>query len=482
MGALAEAGKEAVPGLTKALEHQDAAYWACLVLAEIGPDAKDAVPALVKLLQTDNRPEVRREAMIALAGIGADAAVPALVQALEDDQEGINAGPAVYALGSIGVKAKAAEGKIKEIADSPDTPPLLQTVSLWALARMNPEDEALVREVVPKLAEALKSPKPEARAAAAQALLDLDPDPEIARPVLKKVMEDAEPEVLNDILDALAGLGEKAVPRLIAALDVEEMRAKAATIIARIGPPAKEAVPALIAALEDQSPETCCEVLFALAAIGPDAAEGVPALVKALGNPEANVCYGACYALGKIGPAAMPAKAQLLATLDSEDPFLAMAGAWALAQIDPNSPETAKKSVPVLIKALAEPDPMTRTQAADALGLLGALAKEAEAALTEAQKDESEIVREAAAGALKKIGAVAPPDEAGQPVPPAKGSKVVTAADDVPLKVGARHLAELPKGTEMEVLDVRGNWVGVRVRVGDETKIGWVHRSHVEQP
>ena len=70
------------------------------------------------------------------------------------------------------------------------------------------------------------------------------------------------------------------MPRLIEALKEEEVRPKAAAIIARIGPPAKAAVPALIEALGDKSAETRNEILFALAAIGPAAAEAIPVLEK----------------------------------------------------------------------------------------------------------------------------------------------------------------------------------------------------------
>ncbi len=55
--AVADAGPKAVPALIVALKNEKAAYWACLVLREIGPAAKDAVPALVEKLQ-DPRPEI----------------------------------------------------------------------------------------------------------------------------------------------------------------------------------------------------------------------------------------------------------------------------------------------------------------------------------------------------------------------------------------------------------------------------------------
>lgn len=404
MDAMAEQGKEVVPPLIRALEHKEACYWACLVLAEIGPDAEAAVGALVKLLESDDRPEVQREAILALAAIGpkAVAAVPALTKVL-GDTDGINVGVAVYALGAIGPKAKAAQETIEKLSEREDTEPLLRTISLWALARMNPDDKQLVGEVVPRLVNMLKSPRPELRTAAARALIDLDPDPEIVRPALDKAMEGADPEVLDHVLDALASLGEKAVPRLIAALKHEEVRPRAAAILARIGPTAKAAVPALIEALGDKNPETRSEVLFALAAIGPGAKQAVPAVARALSDPEMDVRYAACYALGKIGPAAMSAKAELQKRLTSPDRFLRQASAWALAQIHPACPATSAMSVPILIHAMGAPDAMTRLEAAKSLRCLGPRAKDAVPALKKALHDDNEQVRAVAAEALKAI-------------------------------------------------------------------------------
>ena len=66
--AVAEPAPKAVPGLIEALKNDKAAYWACLVLRDIGPAAKDAVPALVEKLK-DPRPEIRREAVLTLAAM-----------------------------------------------------------------------------------------------------------------------------------------------------------------------------------------------------------------------------------------------------------------------------------------------------------------------------------------------------------------------------------------------------------------------------
>src|SRR5206468_4069120 len=66
--AVSEAGPTALPALKEALKDKKAAYWACLILREMGPEAKEAVPELIAALK-DQRPEVRREAALALGAM-----------------------------------------------------------------------------------------------------------------------------------------------------------------------------------------------------------------------------------------------------------------------------------------------------------------------------------------------------------------------------------------------------------------------------
>ena len=74
-------------------------------------------------------------------------------------------------------------------------------------------------------------------------MIDLESDPDIVRPLMKKAIADAGPEALDDILDALASLGKRAVPRLIEALEHEEVRGKAAAIIVCHNHPSSDPTP-----------------------------------------------------------------------------------------------------------------------------------------------------------------------------------------------------------------------------------------------
>jgi HEAT repeat protein len=77
-------------------------------------------------------------------------------------------------------------------------------------------------------------------------------------------------------------------------------RNAAAYAIGGMGPAAKAAVPALIAALEDPEPAVRFPVCIALREIGPEAREAVPALTKALDDRNDDVAAMARKAIIKI--------------------------------------------------------------------------------------------------------------------------------------------------------------------------------------
>jgi HEAT repeat protein len=398
---LTEGGKDSVPFLVEALKNKKTAYWACLVINQIGPDAKDTVPGLAALL-ADKDPLTRREAAMALAEIGpaAAAAIPQLTKALDDKMDCVSA---TYALGIIGKANAEAEAKIRKNLESPDE--VLSVGSIWTLARLHPEDKKLVREATEKLVVGLKAKDELARLAAARALAALKPGPEISIAVLDKALQGADEEVIRDALRALAaGLGPDAVPKLVEALKHEKARFYVVCMLGDKGPDAKAAVGELVKLLDDKNPDVQNEVPMALAKIGPAAKDAVPALVKALAEKEGHVRYGVAYALGRIGPQAIEAAPALVQMLDGQDESLLLISAWALTNIEPKNAKTAAKSVPILTRGLGDKTAVFRQGSAEGLKNLGALGKPAAAALKKALKDEDKGVREMAAEALKAVG------------------------------------------------------------------------------
>jgi HEAT repeat protein len=397
MHAVADTKGAAVPALVEALKNEAAAYWACVILRDIGPDAKAAVPALVEMLN-DPRPEIRREAVLALAAIGSTDSIEKLVPLLKDETSRT---PATFALGALGQIPPDAESIVRANVKGDDK--MLGTVSLWALARVHPQDMKLKREAITQLVARLSDEDPFVRGAAARALSDLPPSPEIAIPIFEKALADADETTTSYMLDALAGMGPKAVPRLIGALKYKSMRPQVAYILGQIGPPAAPATEALAKLVNDEDHNVNIEAAHALAKIGPGAKAAVPALIVALEGTEGKPTHAAAYALGMIGPNAASAEPALLEVINRHDDSRSLIGAWALVRIRGPSADTAAKVMSELLIGLESPVPESRKAAAETLGSLGVHAKSALPQLKRATQDDDKDVRAAATKALESI-------------------------------------------------------------------------------
>jgi HEAT repeat protein len=402
---IAEIGKPAVPTLLRASSDESLAPWCCIALGAIGPDAADAVPALTKMLSADHPPKLRLEAAMALASIG-PASAPALPELTKilDGKDAVALPGAIYAIGKIGPPAKSAEKRLRELAGGADA--FDRVIASWAILKIHPDNQKMLNDSLPLFVTALVDKEPRMRVAATKALLDLKPDPQTIMPAIGKAMDGASAAALENIVEIIGGAGASAVPNLVKALKEESLRPKVAVILARIGPEAKGAAPALAEIVEnDKSPVARREALIALGAIGPFAAEQTPAIAKVLHGDDSQLRAAACYSLGKIGPLALSAKADLLECLKADDELCYMAAAWALARIDPNCPEGSKKSVPCLVKSLYHADPHVRFEAINSLQLFGSQAKEAVPALKKVAADDPQAaIRMAAIEAIKIVG------------------------------------------------------------------------------
>ncbi|OHB85184.1 MAG: hypothetical protein A2V98_20435 [Planctomycetes bacterium RBG_16_64_12] len=402
LNATAEAGEAAVPGLIEALKNDELAYWACVVLRDIGPSAKAAVPALAEKLN-DPRPDIRLQAVLAL-GAMKEASLPVVPQlaALLGDDHARTA--ATFVLGQLGNIPADAEQTIRSNAKSDDR--FLSTVSHWALARVHPEDTDLRREATEQLVARLKDEDPFVRVVAAQALTALPPAPEITIPIWEKAMKDADETTVHHALDALASLGAPAVPRFVDILEKhKELRVEAAYALGQMGPTAAAATDALAKLVADENLHVATEAILALGKIGPAAKSAVPALCAAFEKEGEKNTHAIIFALGNIGPQAAAAEPMVLKAMESKDKALAVIAARTLMEIQPPSAssQAAAKAVPVLVSGLGDSLPETRKAAAESLAALGPLARKAVPALEKATKDDVKAVREAAAKALKSI-------------------------------------------------------------------------------
>src|SRR4029077_17572222 len=149
-----------------------------------------------------------------------------------------------------------------------------------------------------------------------------------------KVLEGADPRLAAEAIETAAELGEKIVPRAMAALNMPKARYWALLLLEDVGPAAKSAAPEVAKLLNDEQPEVRMHAALTLGEIGPDAIDTVPNLIGALNDKEAAVRIGAAYALGKIG--AKDATGALTRKMsDNGHPLQCAVCAWALVQINP---------------------------------------------------------------------------------------------------------------------------------------------------
>jgi HEAT repeat protein len=165
--ALAAHGEVILPRAITALENEKLRIPAMHLLQRLGPKAKSAVPALVSVLKTDRREEVRQEVIHALHAIGAGSAesLTALISLLGDESIDVRKA-ATYALGKMGAAAKDALAPIRANADQAE----LRPISMWAMVLIAPQDQEILDKAVPLLSEALKREESVVRFEAAQAL------------------------------------------------------------------------------------------------------------------------------------------------------------------------------------------------------------------------------------------------------------------------------------------------------------------------
>ncbi|MCA9267735.1 MAG: HEAT repeat domain-containing protein, partial [Planctomycetales bacterium] len=405
MSALADQGEAALPALSQALANEKTRYWALLVVSDLGPSAKAALPTLTALLPKANVLD-QREILMALAKIGPPAAeaAPGIAAALKSDDQGVRYS-ATYAAGSVGASDAAVLAALNENVKSDDA--ILKMTSAWALAKLQPTNPLASLTAVRELAAGMTSDDATVRQMASLCLSSLKLGPAQATQLLPQIMKvfgSDDPQRQLSAVDALEGLlaGADPSPLLATLLQAEATRPLGAAAAARIGAPAKGATAALAEALTDARPAVRRDTAVALASIGPDAAAAVDALQNTLASDEdSDVQSAAAYALGRIGPAAQSAAQALTDALG--DSSTAAIAAWALANVAPSEAAVAQAAVPQLIKNLELNHATEREQAAHALALFGARAADARDALQYASEDPDRNVRAAATAALKAI-------------------------------------------------------------------------------
>ena len=155
LGDFGREGTTAVGPLAKLLidNNADVRFAAADALRRIGPPAKDAVPALIKVVKEDEDIGVRLAAIKALGGIGphAKAAVMALVAAAAADREGQVTLAVVEALSGIGVANKDTKELLSMTMH--DANPALRVAALRTWAEIIADADADRDVLIPALGD-----------------------------------------------------------------------------------------------------------------------------------------------------------------------------------------------------------------------------------------------------------------------------------------------------------------------------------------
>ncbi|MFH1723908.1 MAG: HEAT repeat domain-containing protein [Elusimicrobiota bacterium] len=291
--AVAPRMERTVSALVDRLERgEDAGVLAGVVKAATALDAKEAVPVLIRAMEYED-PGIRAEAVAALGRFCTMEAVAALVRASSN--------------GDAEIRRQAA-GALDECRASGSVPFLVRELG-------DPD-----REVRRKALEALRARGPSAQDAlpllirAFEKESDWSLRPTILETLVSvggersvrgviRLMKGTDPGMRSGAARRLRDMGRPAVSSLVEILRADEdaaMRRTAAETLGELR--ATQAVPALIQALEDGDTGVGHTAVLALGLIGPPAKEAVPALVGILNKEKrSRIGDSSSWSLGRIG-------------------------------------------------------------------------------------------------------------------------------------------------------------------------------------
>ena len=384
---------------------------AAIALRNILSVPNDITSSFIKILKDEQESgDARGFAAKTLGKIRASDAKLVLIEALKDKDHFV-IGCAAEALADIGAK-DAVPALIELLKDKEN----FRRMVVYALGEIGDPS------AIPALIEALKDEEEWVRSSAAEALGKMRDKSVI--PVLIEALkneDDSDEEVISEAAKALGKIGPEAkdaVPALINVLNYEYGNVKqyAAEALGNIGSEVKGTIPALIKVLKNEYEDSDVRksAARALGKIGPTAKDAVPVLVEALKNEYENKdirdCKDYIIALGYIGPAAKDAVPMLIEALKHKPEYedvgdVRSDAAFALGKIG----SAAKDAVPELVELLQDEERTNKMYAAEALGKIGPEAKDAVPALINALNHKDVSVEISISTAIYNIGPAAIP-------------------------------------------------------------------------
>jgi len=356
-------------------------------LGRFGPDARDAVPALIKLYRAgnfDNEPP--RSTMPFLGNDGYSHAVTTRMAAVE-------------ALGQIGVVTDDVLQIFTEgIKDEQDG---LAQCAFRALRRIGPKGIA----ALPELIRALNDEYEVISLSAAATIKEIGPDARAAEPTLVDMLsnhENARKRMFATYPLSVMGSEPGVITALVKAMndDDEGVRCAAIRAFSTIGLEDDEAVSVIFSALQDDSEEVRLAAASVLAEAGKHFEPALTVLVDLLGS-DTQAAWTA-RTLGDIGREARGALPKIREIVQNRpgNNYLYMAALYAQARISGEVDQPLSK----LIDMLNNEDEMIRRTAISDIGKLGPLGKDAVSALVITLASGDSQLREDCAEALGQVG------------------------------------------------------------------------------
>jgi HEAT repeat protein len=407
--AMPRLAKAMIPGLLEVVEkgRAGAPFSALVVLQQLGPHAKPALPKLKDMLPA-MPPRSIGDCLPVFRAVGED-------------------GMAMLADFILDPKTRS-EVKVA-----------LMVRYGWG-RQTTPSTDRILRAL-------LKDEKAEVRAAAVDVLESVRSKELV--PALAALLDDqAIPKVPSEykgedefrVARALGNQGKDAVPLLKKALEhkVALARFQATRALGRIGKDAQDAVPALEKLLEDRLPIIQIEAAKAILKTGKESQQAQTKLEDEL-QAELPRRVAALEAIASLGPSGRPLFAEVKrVVVRSNNPGIQRTGFSAIEAMQPDPKDVARiwavllkknpsfvsfppkeelrehgkeaqAALPILLDILKSPDVNARRRATEALAAMGPGAEKAIPALIETLDDESSFVADGAVEALGEMGSLAKP-------------------------------------------------------------------------
>jgi HEAT repeat protein len=270
---------------------------ATLALAQFGTRARSAIPAVSGNANESMHWELRKGVCFTLGRIGMDtakgpdpAAMTTLTTKLTDPCAEVRLA-AIMALSAMGLSPRSAEVALEKKALEPLLNDSDKQVAIWARVLLMFLDEKLITTAnLGHLSKTLvKDPDPKIRSTAARALGILGGKAKQALPDLLAGLNDRETEVVLTVVGVLGQLSESA----------------------------RQVIPELERCMDDPNPAVKGLAARSLANLGDQARGSVPKIISLLKDKDDAVVYSAILALQQLGAVAEPALAPLKAVADA---------------------------------------------------------------------------------------------------------------------------------------------------------------------